>query len=253
MTSLLAVNRRLSARITPHFPHAMDTLGDRYPAVVAHHTRSGATIVDVGGGAQCAFADECSDSNIIAVDVSQEELDKNRDVEVRIVGDVTQRIPLPDDSADVVTSRFVAEHLRGVDRFVQEAYRVLRPGGAFISLFPNKRAMFSLINRALPVSLARRLAYAFKDGAVEFGVFPAYYEYCSPRAFRHLCQVSGFHPVNVQVHYLQSNYYYFCFPLAVASLCYESILKRLNLESLSAHVLVTATKPLTAERALARE
>ena len=251
--SLVAANRRLSERVASHFPHTTNTISDNYPAIVARYARNGATIVDVGGGAQCAFAAECRGSRIVAVDISQQELDKNRDVADRRVADVTQRIPLPDNSADVIASRFVAEHLRGVNRFVQEAYRVLRPGGAFLTLFPNKHAMFSLINRALPVSLARRVAYALKDGAVEFGVFPAYYEHCSPRAFRRLCQTTGFDSVNAEVMYFQSSYYYFCFPLAVASLCYESILKRLNLKSLSAHVLVTATKPLVGQGTAAKE
>jgi SAM-dependent methyltransferase len=156
---------------------------------------------------------------------------------------VTERIPLPDNSADIVSSRFVLEHLRGVERFVEEAYRVLKPGGIFITLFPNKNAPFSLINRVLPVSVARKVAYALKDGAAEYGIFPAYYEYCSPRAFRRLCERKGFTPVDVKVMYFQASYFYFFFPLALASLCYEWIISRLRLMSLSAHVLVCARKP----------
>jgi len=156
---------------------------------------------------------------------------------------VTERIPLPDKSADIVASRFVLEHLRGVRRFVEEAHRVLKPGGIFITLFPNKNAPFSLINRAIPVSFARKVAYAFKDGAEEYGVFSAYYEYCSPRAFRRLCVEKGFTSVDVEVMYFQSSYFYFFFPLALASLCYEWVISQLRLKSLSAHVLVCARRP----------
>lgn len=247
--SFLAWNRRLSARVAARFSHTVDHVTGRYPTIVASHARpragGAASIVDVGGGAQCAFAAQCRDAHIIAVDISAAELERNRDVADRRVADVTAQIPLADNSADVVCSRFVVEHLRGVQRFTEEAYRVLRPGGTFLTLFPNKYAPFSLINRALPVSSARRVAYALKHQARELGIFPAYYEHCSPTAFRRLCQASGFDRVGVEVMYSQSSYFHFCFPLAVASLCYETVIRGLRLEALSAHVLVTAVKPVS--------
>jgi ubiquinone/menaquinone biosynthesis C-methylase UbiE len=247
---IININKRISKRLQSYFPHSVDTISDNYPAIVARTARNGAVIVDVGGGAQCAFADECPGSHIIAVDISASELDKNRQVSDRRVADVTQAIPLPDSSADIVASRFVLEHLRGAARYVDEGYRVLKPGGIFITLFPNKNAPFSLLNRALPVDLARKIAYAFKDGAIESGVFPAYYEHCTPRAFRRLCNEKGFTSVDVDVMYFQSSYFYFFFPLALASLCYEWIISRLNLTSLSAHVLVCARKPGGSEKVI---
>jgi hypothetical protein len=44
--------------------------------------------------------------------------------------------------------------------------------------------------------------------------------------------------------YFQSSYYYFFFPLALASLCYEWFISRLRVTSLCAHVLVWAYKPI---------
>lgn len=240
---IININRMLSRRLESYFPHSANTISDNYPAIVGRFAENGRVIVDVGGGAQCAFAEECAGSHIIAVDISPSELERNRQVSDRRVADVTERIPLPDKSADIVSSRFVLEHLRGAGRFVEEAYRVLKPGGVSITLFPNKNAPFSIINRAIPSSFARKVAYAFKDGAEEYGVFPAYYEYCSPRAFRRLCAEKGFTDVDVDVMYFQSSYFYFFFPLALASLCYEWIISLLSLTSLSAHVLVCARRP----------
>ena len=240
---IIDINRKFSKRMESFFPHSANTISDNYPTIVGRFAKNGGVIVDVGGGGQCAFAEECPGSHIIAVDISPSELERNRQVSDRRVADVTERIPLPDNSADVVSSRFVLEHLRGVGRFVDEAYRVLKPGGIFITLFPNKNAPFSLINRVLPVSFARKVAYSFMEGAVEHGVFPTYYEFCTPRAFRRLCEGKGFTGVDVKVMYFQSSYFYFFFPLALASLCYEWIISRLGLISLSAHVLVCARRP----------
>jgi ubiquinone/menaquinone biosynthesis C-methylase UbiE len=240
---IMNMNRRLYYRLRQHFPHVKGNVAAEYPAVVGGFAEGGRVILDVGGGARCAFANECAGSHIIAVDISASELQKNQDVADRKVADVTQRIPVPDNSADIVSSRYVLEHLKGADRFAIEAFRVLKPGGVFITLFPNKYAPFSVINRILPVSVARRIAYALKEQAAEFGIFPAYYERCSPRAFRRLLESEGFTAVNVRVAYSQSSYFNFFLPLALAVLCYEWMICRLNLESLAAHVLVCAHKP----------
>src|ERR1700680_3720497 len=177
---IIDINRRLSARVGSYFSHGTNNITTNYPSIVGRYAHGGRVIVDVGGGAQCAFTSECQGSHIIAVDISQSELNKNRDVADRRVADVTSEIPLSDNSVDIVASRFVAEHLKGVGRYAEEAYRILKPGGVFITLFPNKYAPFSLVNRVLPASLARRVAYALKDGAEQYGIFPAYYECCSP-------------------------------------------------------------------------
>src|SRR5258707_13586140 len=108
---IIDINRKLSKRVESFFPHARDTVSDDYPSLVGQFAEAGKVIVDVGGGAQCAFAEECRTSHIIAVDISLSELEKNHQVSDRRVADVTERIPLPDKSADIVASRFVLEHL----------------------------------------------------------------------------------------------------------------------------------------------
>jgi ubiquinone/menaquinone biosynthesis C-methylase UbiE len=43
-----------------------------------------------------------------------------------------EALPLPDDSVDIVTCRIAPHHFPHPERFVQEAARVLRPGGRFL-------------------------------------------------------------------------------------------------------------------------
>jgi SAM-dependent methyltransferase len=236
-------NRKLYYRFRRRFAHVADTVSDKYPEIVGAFAQDGSVIADVGGGAQCVFAQQCRNSHIVALDISAAQLERNHDVEDLRVADVTRHLPLPDLSCDIVASRYVVEHLRGVERFAEESYRVLKPGGVFITLFPNRNAPFSLINRALSVSAARKVAYALKEEAARWDVFPAYYEYCAPGVFRRLLESKGFTSVDVKVTYSQSTYYSFFFPLALLVLCYEWILARLNLTALSAHVLVCAKKP----------
>lgn len=52
------------------------------------------------------------------------------------------RIPFPDGTFDVVVSNQVFEHIREPARSVAEIVRVLKPGGAFLALFPTADAWF---------------------------------------------------------------------------------------------------------------
>jgi ubiquinone/menaquinone biosynthesis C-methylase UbiE len=239
---IIEQSTKLSENLARRFAHYHTTVGDRYPKVVGSLSRPESIIVDVGGGRSCAFAQQCENSTIIAVDISADELALNNDVQDRRVGDVTNHIPVDDLSVDVVASRFVAEHLHRTDLFIAEAFRALRPGGVFVTLFPNKRAPFSIINRALPKDVALKIAYALRPAAKESGVFPAFYHLCSPGQFKRACLTVGFSDVKVEVDYFQSGYFYFCLPLAAMSLCYEWALSKMGLEALSSLVLVVATK-----------
>jgi SAM-dependent methyltransferase len=46
------------------------------------------------------------------------------------------RLPFDDNSFDMVCANFVFEHVEDLDRALAEVRRVLRPGGAFLNLFP---------------------------------------------------------------------------------------------------------------------
>jgi len=54
----------------------------------------------------------------------------------------TYSLDLPDLSQDVVLLLEVVEHLSDPDRAIREVYRVLRPGGKFLILFPNDLTFF---------------------------------------------------------------------------------------------------------------
>ena len=58
--------------------------------------------------------------------------DKHRIVDLQI-----DKYPFSDNYFDVVFSKSVVEHMREPDYLVDEAYRVLKPGGVFICLTPS--------------------------------------------------------------------------------------------------------------------
>lgn len=61
-----------------------------------------------------------------------------------IVSDLNQNFPLSDKSIDVVSADQIIEHLIDVDRFVEEIYRVLKPGGYAVICTENLSSLHNI-------------------------------------------------------------------------------------------------------------
>lgn len=55
---------------------------------------------------------------------------------VDVFADINERVPLPDASADCITSFQAMEHLHRPDQMLREAARILRPGGVILITTP---------------------------------------------------------------------------------------------------------------------
>ncbi len=242
----IEANRRISASIGRSFPQTRIDIASLYQeTVIAQMARLGppATIADVGGGRTCRFArHKPRGVNIIAIDVSEEELSLNRDVDEIRVGDCSDRIPLDTEEVDLIVSSSAMEHFPDVGRFVRDANRVLKPGGKFIHLFPSRFAPFAIVNRALPHRLARRLLHSVYPGTENVLGFRAYYDRCYASAFSSLLNHMGFHVDSCRVSYSQSWYFGFLVPCYTLSLTYELLVSCVGIKDLAAYVLISATK-----------
>lgn len=47
-----------------------------------------------------------------------------------------ERIPIPDDSVDVIVSFYSLEHVQEIDRYISDLYKILRPGGYLVGAVP---------------------------------------------------------------------------------------------------------------------
>jgi SAM-dependent methyltransferase len=100
-----------------------------------------ATVLDIGAG-YCEFINTISAGRKYAIDLNPETVAKaGRDVTV-IQQDVRERWPLESESVDVAFSSNFFEHLtekQAIWWCLNEAYRVLKPGGRMIAIGPNIR------------------------------------------------------------------------------------------------------------------
>jgi SAM-dependent methyltransferase len=160
----IAANKRLSKAVEDRLPGVFRrhiyTLY-KYEVAALLNRRPGQIVLDVGRGKECSFlpyVDAPRTHLIVALDISEEELRRNRGLDRKIVADAAAYgFPVRDRSADMVVSRSVVEHIRDNAAFFGNCARVLGPGGVMIHAFPGRFAPFALMNRALPNPLARRL------------------------------------------------------------------------------------------------
>ena len=94
---------------TQYLPQAEADQGYMYERCVAHYmnSRVGQVVVDVGGGKSCPFAkyrDPAAKAKIIAVDVSEEELQYNSEVDEVRVADILEGLPFGAEEVDLLVS-----------------------------------------------------------------------------------------------------------------------------------------------------
>jgi SAM-dependent methyltransferase len=132
-------------------------------------------LVDLGcaaGGLTRYVAKRIGSTRVVGVDRHRDRLAwaKRRGVETHLLDLDTDRVPVGDGAAELVTSFGALEHLAWYDHFLDEVRRVLRPDGWFLLSNPN---LGSYVNRAA-------LLFGFQPRDVEVsqrtapGILPVY-------------------------------------------------------------------------------
>lgn len=199
-------------------------------------------LLDVGGGRSSQFAEAAAakDIEVIAFDISGEELAANDRVGLKVVGDAGQRLPFRDASFDIVISRTVLEHVRGVDVFIGESKRILKPGGVAIHLIPCTFAPFALVTKLVPFPVAKTILHTFRPESKGVVEFPPFYEDCWPGMMRTLHASAGFRKVEITTFYHQANYFDAIFPAYLVNIVYEAVIEILHAHNLAAYAVIVA-------------
>lgn len=97
------------------------------------------SIVELGCGSGALLSrvrDLCPRAEITGVDLDERLIESaiRRAADVRLIRADVRDVPLADACADVVIMRYVLQHLPDPHRALQEAFRLLRPGGRVVVL-----------------------------------------------------------------------------------------------------------------------
>ena len=129
---------------------------------------------------------------------------------------------IPSESVDLVVSRSVLEHLTAPLDVFHELSRILRPGGRFVFLTPNRWDYASLGAMAIPNRLHPSLVRRLTDRQ-ECDTFPTFYRANTTRAIRGLASQSGFHVETIKYLNQYPDYFRKIPPLFLLGVAYERI------------------------------
>lgn len=80
--------------------------------------------------------------DVFGVDLSPEAPKFNKDIEINVCDVENSTLPYKDNSFDIIYSKSVLEHFYYPERYMKEAYRVLKPKGKILTLVPDWEANY---------------------------------------------------------------------------------------------------------------
>ena len=109
-----------------------------------------------------------------------------------VMGNIDQ-LPLKSNSVDLVTLRFVIEHIENTKALMNEVYRVLRSNGRLLILTTNLLCPYIFISNALPFFLKKTLIQRIFEAKKE-DVLPTYHKMNTPGSFKR--KMGGLQKIN---------------------------------------------------------
>ncbi len=98
--------------------------------------------------------------------------------------DPQQPWAVPDEGFDVAVADFVLEHVADPSRFLEQIWRVLKPGGCVAMRTTNRWGYVGVGSRLIPNRLHARVVGSLQSSRQEQDVFPTYYRCNSLWALR---------------------------------------------------------------------
>lgn len=111
---------------------------------------------------------------VIGVDMEEAVLSNEFVDEAHVVA-AGEKLPLEDNSIDVVLSRWVFEHIEDPSPVASEFHRVLKPGGRVYAVTPNKWGYIAIFARMVPNRFHARALARIQPKRKDIDVFPTAY------------------------------------------------------------------------------
>jgi len=128
----------------PHWRPATEV----YAALVREHLRPNSRVLDLGCGRGGLVEQLDHPLNAITgVDVDEQSLHEHRLAWLPRVAAVANTLPFRAAAFDLAFSSWLLEHLANPAHTLREIGRVLRPGGCFVFITPNKRHPLAALNQ----------------------------------------------------------------------------------------------------------
>ena len=158
-------------------------------------------ILEAGCGREWELDLAPAEIELTGVDLDAHALDHRRsvtrDLDVGIVGTISDRDIVPSSHYDVVYSAYVLEHIDGATLALENFTRWVRPGGLIVMLLPNRDSVYGWLARRTPhrvhVWIYRYLFGNRNAGKPGFSPYPTYHDpEIAPDALLAFCRKRNF-------------------------------------------------------------
>jgi len=185
-----------------------------------------AAILDLGCGYEAPLLTnlQCDSAIRVGLDIVPD-LRPSAGTSVRFVRADSGRLPFNDRTFDLITSRSVLEHMEHPMEVFAEVHRVLRPGGHFVFLTPNRWDYVSLAATLIPNRFHARVVRS-STGRPEEDTFPTQYRANSVRCLRGLATRAGLSITELQRFRQHPHYLQFSSVTYALGLLYEQFIQR---------------------------
>jgi 2-polyprenyl-3-methyl-5-hydroxy-6-metoxy-1,4-benzoquinol methylase len=224
-------NRKLSKKFDAVFvPRSwlVDGLKDYVHNVVPPLVQPTSNICDVGGGKRPFVGLEIPKQKgqyILGIDIDETELKLAPDgiYDQIVVSDISaKRLPVKANIATLVICEAVLEHVQNNTQAIRNMAKLTKKGGEIVLFIPSRNALFAVINRHLPQKIKRKLLFSIFPESEHAQGFPAYYNYCTPKAMRKLLEQNGIEITQLRSYYF-STYFSFFLPAHILWRLYQFI------------------------------
>lgn len=185
-------------------------------------------VLDVGAGTGQKFPHDLKDrvAEMVGVDLDPR-VSANPLLHRGICADIRQ-IPVEDAYFDLAFCRCVLEHIIEPAEFLREMHRVLKPGGKFVFLTPNRRHYVTLGARITP-HWFHEWYNARLRGRQEEDTFPTVYRMNTAGTLRRQFAAAGFKEEKIVLRETCPVYLLWSTPLFLVGLAYERLVNSVDL------------------------
>jgi len=196
----------------------------RFLATLESYINPNSDVLDVGAGAgNNRYNLKGRVRSIVGVDMDRRVLD-NPLLDKGIVIE-PGILPFANDSFDVVFCIYVLEHITEPLAFVNEIHRVLKPGGVFLALTPNRYHYVSLISALTPTGFHKWINK--RRGRESEDTFPTTYKMNTRRALADNF-ARGFHCESLRLIEVEPHYLKFWTPAFLLGALYERLVNSVD-------------------------
>jgi SAM-dependent methyltransferase len=167
---------------------------ERYADLVRAHLQPESRVLDLGCGRGGLLEQlEHPLHQVVGIDPDLTSLREHRLPLPRAQG-LSSHLPLAGQTIDVAFASWLLEHLAEPGRDFAEVARVLRPGGVFVFITPNRRHPLALLTRLLGrAGQGQRWLVSRLYGRSGGDTFPAYYRANCRQTITRLAAAHGMH------------------------------------------------------------